>query len=334
MPTLPRRNTDPGSGGRAPLRSSLAHAAWAVEDRVVWGAADFYRAAVEVVRWPFERIAWAVEHWLIWPIEEETALWSKPVRGAVLAGVILLAAAGVAAGIAVSDPSSGSGGSSGTPTVLHTSAPALSPTPVTPATPPKEATEATGPVLHGAAPNLGNEHGGGVSKAEAATEPPAAHVNAGSGEATAAGAEGEAKAPGVQTGSGAEVAGPAAIRVAREFSGAFVLYETGRTSPQVKSTFHRTATPDLAKALLKRPPRLPANVKVPKAKVLNIVAGPKHGDTYELSVSLLRVGVTSELRIDMQRVPASAQAPSTTSDGQGSSSGQKGSKWLVTDVLG
>ena len=77
MPTLRRRNTDPGSGGRAPLRSSLAHAAWAVEDRVVWGAADVFRGAVEVVKWPFERIAWAVEHWLVWPIQEETALWSR-----------------------------------------------------------------------------------------------------------------------------------------------------------------------------------------------------------------------------------------------------------------
>ena len=84
--------------------------------------------------------------------------------------------------------------------------------------------------------------------------------------------------------------------MAREFAGAFVLYETGQDSAKVKSVFHQTATPDLAQALLKRPPRLPANVKVPEAKVLNIVAGPRHGDTYTLSVSLLRVGVTSELR--------------------------------------
>src|SRR5882757_11106374 len=98
MPTLRRRNTDPGSGGRAPLRSSLAHAAWAVEDRVVWGAADVFRGAVEVVKWPFERIAWAVEHWLVWPIQEETALWSRVTRAAVLAGVVILAGGAVAAG--------------------------------------------------------------------------------------------------------------------------------------------------------------------------------------------------------------------------------------------
>ena len=52
---------------------------------------------------------------------------------------------------------------------------------------------------------------------------------------------------------------------------------------------------------------------MPKAKVLNIVSGPKQGDTYTLSVSLLRVGVTSELRVEMQRV--------------------KG-RWVLTDVLG
>ena len=56
-------------------------------------------------------------------------------------------------------------------------------------------------------------------------------------------------------------------------------------------------------------------MKVPKAKVLNIVSGPKQGDTYNLSVSLLRVGVTSELRIDMQR-------------------DKKTGEWRVTDVLG
>ena len=52
--------------------------------------------------------------------------------------------------------------------------------------------------------------------------------------------------------------------------------------------------------------------KVPEAKVLNIVAGPKHGDVYTLSVSLLRVGVTSELRLDMQKTPAGKPATART----------------------
>ena len=82
MPTLRRRNSDPQSAGSAPLRSSLADAAWAVEDRIVWGAVDLLRAIADVVKWPFQRIAWGVEHWLVWPIQEETALWSKVITDA------------------------------------------------------------------------------------------------------------------------------------------------------------------------------------------------------------------------------------------------------------
>ena len=118
--------------------------------------------------------------------------------------------------------------------------------------------------------------------------------------------------------------------MARRFAGAFVLYETGRDTATVKSAIRETATPDLAKALLERPPRLPANVKVPEAKVLNIVAGPKHGDTYNLSVSLLRVGVTSELRLDMRKTAA---GKASAKAGAGSAESDKG-RWLVTDVLG
>ena len=110
-------------------------------------------------------------------------------------------------------------------------------------------------------------------------------------------------------------AGPAATKVGRQFAGAFVLYETGRSDAKVRTAFAATATPELSRSLLRRPPRLPANVKVPKAKVLNLVPGPVHGDTYTLSVSLLRVGITSELRIDMQR-------------------DKKTGEWRVTDVLG
>jgi hypothetical protein len=313
MLTLRRRNSDPVSGGRAPLRSSLASAAWAVEDRVVWGVADVFRGLVEVVKWPFERIAWAVEHWLIWPIQEETALWSRPVRAAVLAGVLVLAAAGAAAGVLVSNPSGGSDADSAE--AVQVSAPVSTP-PIVPTEAPSKAAAAaaaTGPVLHGSTSIVPSEQGGGVTKAEAATEPPASQVTAESGAAAATGTKAKSTGSG-SAATGSDVAGPAAIAVAKRFSGAFVLYETGHANAKVKAIFHKTATPDLAQALLKRPPRLPANVKVPEAKVLNIVAGPKHGDTYTLSVSLLRVGVTSELRLDMSKI--------------------KKSGWQVTDVIG
>ena len=308
------------------MRSSLADAAWAVEDRVVWGTAELLRGLLDTVKWPFQRVAWAAENWLIWPIQEETALWSRPVRAAVLGAVIVLAAAGVAAGVIASDPS---GSGSGAVAAREVAAPvSKAPPTAAPKTPAAgAAVVAGGPVLHGSQPDFVPESGGGVSKAEAAGEPAAAQAAAGSD--AAAGAKPESGAAVRADAPGGEVAGPGAIKVARSFAGAFVLYETGRDNARVRTAFHRTATPDLAKALLKRPPRLPANVKVPKAKVLNIVAGPGHGDTYTLSVSLLRVGVTSELKLDMKKTAgkrkASGGAPADAADG---------SRWLVTDVLG
>ena len=104
-----------------------------------------------------------------------------------------------------------------------------------------------------------------------------------------------------------------------------MLYEIGNDSPKVKQAIAATSSDDLTKALLGRPPRLPSNVKVPKAKVLNIVPGPTQGSTYTLSVSLLRLGVTSELRLDMKRVPPTGAA---------AKEGGKAGTWQVTDALG
>lgn len=106
----------------------------------------------------------------------------------------------------------------------------------------------------------------------------------------------------------------AAKRVARRFAEAFVVYETGGIDGKVRSAFGATSTKQLSKSLLHRPPRQPANVKVPQAKVVTVVAGPSKDQVYEVSVSLLRVGVTSELRLQMERGP--------------------GNKWQVTNVLG
>jgi hypothetical protein len=115
-----------------------------------------------------------------------------------------------------------------------------------------------------------------------------------------------------------ELSGPpapkAAKRVARHFAEAFVVYETGGVDAKVRTNFRHTSTKQLSKALLRRPPRQPAAVKVPQAKVVTVVAGPSKGSVYEVSVSLLRVGVTSELRLAMEQGP--------------------GKKWQVTNVLG
>jgi len=314
MPKLRNRNDDVPADGRPPLRSSLAHAAWAVEDRVVLGASDFFHAASEAVRWPLERIAWAVEHWLVWPIQEETAGWSGPARAGALGAVLLLAAAGVAAGVIVSDPSGAERGGS----LASSPAPAAAPANPEPRAQVETAKSASGPVLNGAEPKFAEESGGGIP--ETARAEAAAQAKANEGVAAVRPDQGAgAKA-------GAEVAGPEAIEVARRFAGAFVLYETGRTDATVRKAFAATASPELEQALLKRPPRLPAGVEVPKAKVLNIVSGPKAGDAYTLSVSLLRVGVTSELKLEMEKAAGGKQ-------GGGGANGAT-VRWQVTDVRG
>jgi hypothetical protein len=109
-------------------------------------------------------------------------------------------------------------------------------------------------------------------------------------------------------------AGPAAIAVARKFAAAFVVYETGGEKSEVRAAFTATATPELTKALMQRPPRQPAGVEVPKAKVLNVVPAPSYERIYPVSVSLLRVGSTSELRLEMERM--------------------KSKQWRVVNVLG
>jgi hypothetical protein len=124
---------------------------------------------------------------------------------------------------------------------------------------------------------------------------------------TARGSRHEAK--GRKAGTGA-----ATLSVAREFAQAFVVYEIGGEKKTFKAGFDATATDQLVKALLQRPPRQPADGKVPKAKVVNVVAGPSKGKVHQVSVSLLRVGVTSELRLDLER--------------------GAGKEWQVTNVLG
>lgn len=92
-----------------------------------------------------------------------------------------------------------------------------------------------------------------------------------------------------------------AMNTARDFAGAFVLYEVGKSNAAVSKAFTRTATPTLAKALQDRPPRLPESVQVPTAKVQNVVLAAPSGRNMEASVSLLRLGDLSELRLSLTR---------------------------------
>lgn len=244
MPTF-RRHRPAGSGaGPGALRSTLADAAYAVEDRVALGAGSL----LDAVKWPFQRIGWAIENYVVWPVREQTAGWSRGTRAWSVVALVLLAGAGVAAGIAISDPSSGEkvvtlSGPSGASSAAH-----------------HAAVKPTGPVLHGTAPSFAPEAGEGVPKStETEVLRSEGGDHAGGATTTSDRAE-EAGSTGAGAGAapaGPEVAGPAAIKVARRFADAFVLYEIGKTSAHVKKVFAETASPDLSKALLGRPPGCP-----------------------------------------------------------------------------
>ena len=303
---LGRRQIDnPINQGVAPARSSLVDVAWAVEERIVWGGADVLRAALAAIKWPFEQLAWASERWLVWPLQERTDHWSTPLRAGATAAVAAIAAAAVIGGALLAQGSGDGQPAAVEPVAAVAPAPAPSPTP-----PPAEA-----PVLRGATPNFTPEAAGGAGAGAASSKATASPAAAESSAASAAALPDSA----ASTPAAAATAkpGPAAAKVVRKFAGAFVLYETGRGNPDVlRAVFAETATPQFAHSLLKRPPRLPADVKVPKAKVLNVVAGPALGNNiFTYSISLLRLGVTSELRVDIQR-------------------NEKTGEWKVTEALG
>jgi hypothetical protein len=259
---------------------------------------------------------------VLWPFEDNLALLSDRGRVITAAGSALAVAA-VAAVIVVFAGSGGGSGEQAAAQVALAGAPPAGNFGIPPAPSPPA------PTLHGATPTFKAPvekpklDSSEVDAAEAVESSPApTSATAGTSAATdrissqpssttgAATTSAEAEAASIP---GRE-AGAKAIAVARKFSDAFVVYETGGEQSAVRPVFAKTATPDLAKALLKRPPRLPADVKVPKAKVLNIVPGPSREGVYTLSVSLLRLGVTSELRLEMEQL--------------------KDEDWRVTNVLG
>jgi len=104
----------------------------------------------------------------------------------------------------------------------------------------------------------------------------------------------------------------APLKVAHSFATTFVSYEIGEKGASKR--FARTATPKLARELKANPPKLPSTGQVPKATVVNVVKGKKQGDSMEVSVSLMRTGAASELRLNLTR--------------------EKGDGWLVSEVRG
>lgn len=264
----------------------------------------FLAGIADVVRWPFERAAWAVERGLLWPLRERFAGRHPSGRIAGAAALAAIAVAAIVAGVLLRP------GDEALPERVAVATPAAVPT----TAPSRTGTaQPQGPALHGVSPNFKVDEGAGVSKAAgggAAAAEPSAPDSAAEPTETAPGEE----SAGATTSSAKPVpAGPAAMKVARRFSEAFVFYEIGQRPAQAKAVFGETATPELATALDERPPRLPADAKVPKARVVNLVPGPRAGKAYTVSVSLLRVGLTSELRLELNK---------------------KQGSWVITDVRG
>ena len=292
---------------RPQLPAAAEDAALAFEERVIWRGEDALRSAGGGVRHGLDRVLWALQRGLLWPVQDRVRSLEGPGRVLATATAVLLAAAVGVAGLLWAS----SGGSGGTAPTQVAETPATQTSAPTPA-PEKQEPAST---LHGAAPVFAAPHGAdamissakGVEKrssgsAEAAAESPApaaASTSAATGKISSSPSAADSAAR-VATADGPP-AGPEAISVAREFAGAFVVYEIGETEAKVRGTFHTTASRELARSLLRRPPKQPASVKVPQAKVVNVVAAPSHGSVYPVSVSLLRVGVTSELRLEMER---------------------------------
>ena len=296
-------------------RSAVADSAWSAQDRLRSGSREALRAGTEGAGSAFERISYFARKRLIWPLEDRAEALGAPARSVSFGLVVLLAAAVGVGGLVWAAPDRPDRTASAP--AAETAAPLAA---VAPA-PDKQPQ----PTLHGAAPvfkpTAAARQGSEVDPAKAAigtaTDPADSSTPA---PATKSSPATEPLAAGASTSAAPRAkvdgppAGPQALAVAHDFADAFVLYETGGTDAGVRTAFGATATPALSKALLERPPRLPAKVDVPKAKVLNIVAAPSHGSVFPVSISLLRVGVTSELRLEMEK--------------------PKGKRWRVTNVLG
>ena len=297
-------------------RSAVADSVWAAQDRLRSGLPAAAHRFADVAMRPLERASFALRKKVIWPAEDRAERMGTPARVLASGAVVLLAAGVGVAGLVWAAPD-GPHNDAGTTPVAASSAPLA----VAKATPEKAAE----PTLQGATPVFKpskEEVASEVDPAKAIVKSdPAGETSSTSSSSTNA-ATSSTESPSAPASSSsaqpASVDGPPAgaqaISVASDFATAFVLYETGDSNSNVRQTFGETATPALTKALLRRPPRLPANVKVPKAKVVNVVPAPSRDGVYPVSVSLLRVGLTSELRLEMEK--------------------RKGDGWRVTNVLG
>ena len=294
---LGRRRIDtraPQSALRSPTPLSRSRSAWS-------GAAPTSCARVaEVVKWPFERVAWAIERGCVWPLRgADRRLERARARRRRRWPLALLAAGagvlGLRLGVRQRRRSSPTVAGSRAGRGADRAAGRRSRRPPRP----RRSCRARRPTSRAE----GGRRRRAKSSAEADTDSDKRRrdqrLDRRSGDVRQLGRR--------RIGAGARRSSRPGRRRSRSPAASPAPSSSTRsaaTTPEVRTAFGETATPaaDPARCCGGRR-ACPADVKVPKAKVLNVVPGPRHGDTYTLSVSLLRVGVTSELRLDMQRDP-------------------------------
>jgi hypothetical protein len=312
---------------------------------------DAAKDGLERTRDGVEDAAWLARERVLWPAEDKVGGLDPRARIGIFGGGAVALGAVIAVIVATSGGSGSATGTTEALVVKQTPAPVVKAAPAPkPTVKVKAPTKPAGPTLHGAAPDFSPAKGvkAGVGGGKAVEKSVKKSSPETTGDAPAARGAGDAAASTAKIGAtpkesasaneqvqtfdatksgvglaekgdgGPGVVGPvapkAAKQTARRFAQAFVVYEVGGVDGKVRSEFGHTSTKQLSRALLHRPPRQPAAVKVPQAKVVNVVAGPSKDGVYPVSVSLLRVGATSELRLELE---------------QG-----VGKKWQVTNVLG
>lgn len=302
MTEMPADNDDHAPAPDASLGARVAwpirHAWWTLQERVLWRAGDVGRALADDARWPAERVSWAARRYLVWPLADLYASRGALGRSSMAATLLIAGGAAAFGGVQIAQDDEGLPPA---PRVVAAADPdpvavIEVPKTIVPVQNPAPEPEPAGPVLQGVPPTF---------------QPPADEGDSGENADETASSDSDAEAD--------EEAPPARtvrepLAVARRFAAAFVSYEIGEAVPAARGVFRETAAPALARALADRPPRQPAAVEVPKAKVLNVVPGPLREEMLPVSVSLLRLGATSELRLDLER----------TEDGD----------WVVGDVRG
>jgi hypothetical protein len=262
---------------------------------------------LEGITWPLRRAGWFVEKHILWPLSDSFRRVSNGFKYrspmAYIGATMLLTLTGAAIAAAVyfhnQAEDSQTPLQAQVPTQETTVAATPTPPPALPSTPENQAKDDD--TLKGVAPNF--ETSGKADKSNKSGSDGSGQSSDGSGSSSSL--------PSTVVRPSEEPSSPP-LKVAHSFAQTFVEYEVGKKG--VAKDFEKTATTKLTKELKADPPRQPSNGKIPKATVLNVVKGKKNGGKLDVSVSLMRSGSTSELRLALEE--------------------DKKNNWLVSEVRG